>query len=165
MTSKALLVVAGLAALGLAGCETATLYAPQTSPHSAGYADKQLAANRFRVSFHGNSATEREVVEDYLMRRAAEVTLQAGYPYFIFDARDTKTKTRYLTDFEGWRGYGWYWHSWAFDEQSETRPITSYTAYAEIVLLKEDQAKSEPRALKAQDVLDHLGPLPPPAKN
>ena len=31
-------------------------------------------------------------------------------------------------------------------------PISNYTAYAEIVLLKDDQASREPRALKAQDV-------------
>jgi len=149
--------------LSLAGCQTGPAYAPQTSPNSSGYADKQLATNRYRVSFHGNSATSREQVEDYLMRRAAEVTLQAGYPWFVFDQRDTKTKTRYYTDFTGWPGwggYGWYWHSWDFGMPSESYPITNFTAYAEIVLLKDDQAAKEPRALKAQDVLDHLGPLP-----
>ncbi len=166
MKSKILLVIAGLALAGLGGCETAATYGPQTSPRSPGYTDKQLASNRYRVSFHGNSATSRETVEDYLLRRAAEVTLKAGYSWFIFDSRDTKAKTRYFTDFAGWPGwpgYGWYWHSWDYGGSAETVPITNYVAYAEIVLLKDDQAKNEARALKAQDVLDHLGPLPAPA--
>jgi len=163
MTSKIPTVLAAVALLGLAGCETAAVYAPQTSPRSVGYSDKQLAENRYRVSFHGNSATARETVEDYLLRRSAEVTLKAGYTWFVFDARSTRAKTRYYTDFAGWpgwRGYGWYWHSWDFDGSATTYPVTSYIAYAEIVLLKDDQVKNEPRALKAQDVLDHLGPLP-----
>ena len=37
-------------------------------------------------------------------------------------------------------------------------PTTRYEAYAEIVLLTDDQAKSEPRAINAQEVLDHIGP-------
>jgi hypothetical protein len=167
MKSRFLAVMAGVALLGLAGCETPpSVYAPQTSASSEGYADKQLASNRFRVSFRGNSATSREMVEDYLLRRAAEVTLQAGYTGFVFDHRDTKTHTRYYTDFMGWPGWGgyggWYWHNWDYDTTAETRPITSYIAYAEIMTLKDDEARREPRALNAQDVLSHLGPLPPP---
>ena len=57
MKRRILAVIAGLALLGLAGCEMPSAYAPQTSPRSEGYSDKQLASNRFRVSFHGNSAT------------------------------------------------------------------------------------------------------------
>lgn len=162
MKSTIPVAVTMLAVLALAGCETAAPYAPQDSPQSPGYSDRQLAENRYRVSFHGNSATSRETVEDYLLRHAAEVTLKAGYAYFVFDARDTKAKTRYYTDFAGWPGYGWYWHSWEFGGPAETYSSTRYTAYAEIVLLKDDQAKNEARAMKAQDVLDHLGPVPAP---
>jgi hypothetical protein len=51
------------------------------------------------------------------------------------------------------------------DDDVTTRPITRYEAYAEIVLLTDEQAKNEPRAIRAQDVLDHIGPAayaPPP---
>ena len=165
MKSRILTVIAGLALLGLTACETPSAYAPQTSPRSEGYSDKQLASNRFRVSFHGNSATSREQVEDFLLRRAAEVTLQAGYSAFMFEHRDTKTRTRYYTDFTGWPGWGgyggWYWHSWDFDATADTRPITSYSAYAEITTLKDEDARHQPTALNAPDVLNHLGPLPP----
>jgi hypothetical protein len=151
--------------LGLMGCQTTPVYAPRESAHGVGYADKQLSANRYRVSYRGDSATNRETVEDFLLRRAAEVTLKAGYTWFVFDTRDTKERTRYYTDFVGWPGWagrGWYWHDWDFDRTVTTYSQTRYTAYAEIVVLTDDQAKGEARALKAQDVLDRLGPLPAP---
>jgi hypothetical protein len=154
--------VAALSLTGLAGCQTTPVYQARPENGGQGYTDKQLAANRFRVTYHGSSATNRETVEDFLLRRAAEVTMQADYSWFVFDHRDTKTHTRYYSDFAG-PGYGgWYWHSWDFGPPIDTMPVSNYTAYAEIVLLKDDQAKAEPRALKAQDVLAHLGPLPAP---
>lgn len=166
-------LLAGAAALAvLAGCaEQAPYFGPLGPDHSTGYTDQQIDQNRFRVTYTGDLTTPRETVENFLLLRAAQVTQQAGARYFIFDTRDTKTKTSYFSTFTGWPGwggYGGYWHSWAgpYDEESETRPITRYEAYAEIVLLSDAQAKTEPRALDAQSVIEHLGPLaaPPPPR-
>ena len=144
----------------LAGCESLPPYHPSEGPGATGYSDQQLAANRYRVTFTGNSATRRDAVENYLLRRAAEVTLKAGSRYFLFDARDTDAKTTYHSDFVGWPGHGWYWHSWPYGPEQDlaTFPVTRYEAYAEIVLLTDEQAKAEPRAVNAQDLLDHIGP-------
>jgi hypothetical protein len=157
------------AVLLLAACQTPATYQPRTPGSSTGYTDEQLAHNRWRVTFTGNSATRRETVESYLMLRAAEVTVKSDYRWFVFDTRDTEAQTTYQSDFvgwPGWRGRGWYWHSWPYGGgwgagggMETTRPITSYEAYAEIVLLTDDQAKKEPRAMNAQDVLDHIGPM------
>ncbi len=159
--------IAAASVLILAGCQTATTYHPSDRPGAAGYSDVQLSGNRYRVTFTGNSATPRDRVEDYLLLRSAEVTLKAGYRFFLFDTRDTKSETIYHSDFAGWPGwpgYGWYWHSWPYGPQSrfDRFPTTSYEAYAEIVLLTDDQAKSEPRAVNAQEVLDHIGPKAAP---
>ena len=55
-------------------------------------------ANRFLVSFSGNSVTSRDTVERYLFFRAAELTLQNGYDYFLMADRDTDLQSRtYLT--------------------------------------------------------------------
>jgi hypothetical protein len=161
------LAFACLAVAALAACATAPVYQPQQSPGGVGYSDSQLAANRYRVTYTGNSSTGREVVEDFLLRRAAEVALKAGYHWFVFDTRDTKSKTTYYNEFAGWpgwRGYGWYWHSWAFGPPGPyaVYPVTRFEAYAEIVLLTDEQAKAEPRALQAEDVLAHLNPAPKP---
>lgn len=155
----------------LSGCIQPTPYSARTEGSPTGYTDEQLAKNRFRVTFAGNSATPRATVENYLLFRAAQVTLASGYTAFAFDDRDTKAKTTYFSSFDGFPGpygpyrhFGWYWHSWGFDNDVQTRPITRYEAYAEIVMLTPDQAKADPRSLDAQDVLTRLGPrvLPPP---
>ncbi len=129
-----------------------------------GYSDQELTHNRYRVTFTGNSETPRETVEDYLLRRAAEVTLKAGYDAFLFDTRNTKAKTTYMSTFTGWPGwggYGWYWHSWAYgpygpgplDMDSTSRPITRYHAYAEIV--SADGRSGKERAARDQCPRDH----------
>src|SRR5271157_940273 len=87
--------IAAAALIALAGCQTATTYHPSTEPGGVGYSDEQLSGNRYRVTFTGNSATRRETVEDYLLLRSAEVALKASRHYFLFDTRDTKTKTTY----------------------------------------------------------------------
>lgn len=48
-----------------------------------GYSDTQLDSNTVRVSFYGNAFTSRENVENNMLRRCAEVTIQRGYDYFI----------------------------------------------------------------------------------
>lgn len=162
-----LILAAGLTFL-LAGCVTPASYGPKTADTSTGYTDERLAQNRYRVTYTGNSATPRDTVEDYLLYRAAQVTLDAGYTAFEFDARDTKAKTTYFSTFQGFPGwydpFGWYWHNWPYDEDIQARPITRYEAYAEIIMLTPDQAKATPRSLDAHDVENRLGPrvLPPP---
>jgi hypothetical protein len=47
-----------------------------------GYSEQQLEDDRYRVSFAGNSATPRGVVQNYMLFRAAEVTLESGHDYF-----------------------------------------------------------------------------------
>ena len=169
-------VLTGLVLVGLTACTTGPApYGPKTEGSSTGYTDQQIASNRYRVTYSGNSVTGRETVENYLLLRSAEVTLKGGYEYFLFDTRDTKAKTTYYSSFAGWPGwggYGWYWHSWRYDPygpyapydmDATSRPITRYQAYAEIVLLTSEQAKAEPRALNAREVIAHLQPSASPA--
>jgi hypothetical protein len=158
-------IAAVSAFLALSACVSPTAYQPADANHQTGYSDERLADNRFRVTFRGNSATVRETVEDYLLLRSAEVTRDAGYAWFGFDTRNTEAKTNYQTDFAGWPGwgpgFGWYWHSWAFDpfdRVATTVAITKYEAYAEIILLTPEQAKADPHALRAEDVIARLGP-------
>lgn len=160
---KRLLPVIALG-LVLAACATEAPYGPKALGQSYGYTDQRLGENRYRVTYTGSTATSRETVENYLLRRAAEVTLDSGYDYFVFDIRDTKRDTRYYDDFVGWPGWrgGLYWHSWAFGppfpEETEIRAVTRFKAYSEIVMLKGAQAASEPRALNARDVIARLSP-------
>jgi hypothetical protein len=171
--------LAGLTAL--AACATAAPYAPRGPGQSTGYTDRELAPNRYRVTFTGNSSTRREQVEDDLLQRAAEVTLAAGYTHFVFDTRDTKAQTRYSTFPQprprfgfgaGFGGFGGGFGYWSFRPRFGYDPFgppvdiittTRYEAYAEIVLLKGADVAKEPRAVDARAVIQHLTPPAPPA--
>ena len=92
-TAMALLASAMLV---VAGCATETAYRPATGSgfERAGYSDRMIEPNRFMVSFAGNSYTSRDTVERYLLYRAAELTVQQGYDYFILSDRNTDRRTR-----------------------------------------------------------------------
>ena len=76
------------AATCLAACATPTPYQAAEDGRQ-GYAQTQIETNRFRVSFRGNSLTDRETTENYLLYRAAELTLESGYDYFTVVTRAT----------------------------------------------------------------------------
>ena len=163
-TGVRLAAVLSLAAAVLAACQTGPVYRPRGPGEAVGYADRQLAENRFRVTFAGGASTRRDQVEDYLLQRSAEVTLDAGYTHFIFDARDTEAETYYRTTMRAGIGYGfgglrpWYWSSFAFNDPwfGDVIPMTRYEAYAEIVTLTPEEATRYPDALDARDVLYRL---------
>src|SRR5215469_7305743 len=105
------IVLAAMAALLLAGCETATPYRPAAPGSRQGYSEQRLDQDHWRVSFAGNSATPRETVEDYLLYRAAEITVQQGCDWFETAQRSTERKTTVVGGGPGPYGpYGPYWH-------------------------------------------------------
>ena len=63
----------------LSGCATA--YKPNGL--GGGYSDMALSDDTYKVSFRGNGYSSPELVQTYLLRRCAELTLQNGYKYFI----------------------------------------------------------------------------------
>lgn len=182
-------VVAALAAstLMVAGCATETTYRPATGQgfNRTGYSDRQIEPGRFLVSFAGNSVTSRDTVERYLLFRAAELTLQNGYSYFLMANRDTDLQSRtYSTPgigggwgyggFGGYwgpswryygRGFGWRsWDPWfgggfgPWGNDFDIRTIDRYEANAEIVMRKGPIPRDNLRAFNARAVVDSIGP-------
>ncbi|MEO6214563.1 MAG: hypothetical protein ABIO86_00915 [Sphingomonas sp.] len=178
-TAMALLASAMLV---VAGCATETAYRPATGSgfERAGYSDRMIEPNRFMVSFAGNSYTSRDTVERYLLYRAAELTVQQGYDYFILSDRNTDRRTRtYATpSFAGgpygygywgpswrYRGRGFGWRSWDpfwgdpfFDRSIDVQTIDKYEASAEIVLGRGPKPANNVRAFEAREVMRNLGP-------
>lgn len=182
---KRLFLTAAVAALMLSGCETATPYQP-LSAHaqaSGGYSDQQVEANRWRVTFAGNSLTSRETVERYLLFRAAQLTVNQGYDWFTTVQRHTNTQTDYIGDEGGWggywgpdwglyrRGYGWGWGYWGGPGPGwagfgpgwgggpvDIEQVTQYQASAEIVMGHGQKPADDPRAFDARAVIAHLQP-------
>lgn len=188
MSSKRSLsaAMALLAAATLGGCTTATPYQPYR-PESlggvhGGYSDQELAADRYLVRFHGNELTSRDRVEGYLLYRAAELTLQRGYDWFLIADHHTEHDVQtyvepnpfyrpyYGPDYDYWRpswryyrrGYGWdVWYPWTdgpfWADRYDLRTIESFEAQAEIMLRKGAIPANEPRSFDAHKVIADLG--------
>lgn len=91
---QARMTVMALAGLAwLAACAAPTPYGPIQNGY--GYVEAPVGENAYRVAFFGNPATPRETVEDYLMLRAAELTLERGFEQFrVREARTELVNTR-----------------------------------------------------------------------
>lgn len=169
----------------LAGCATATPYQPLGYPggERGGYASQQLDQTHFRVSFVGNTLTSRQQVENYLLYRAAELTLQQGYSCFTIVNRDTDAWTQVrVSPFGGYGGYGaygasyypgwtpywrlrgpWGWYNYDpwmgdpfFPGRYDVDTVTSYQAMADIALGR--NCTAGPGTFAAQQVIQNLQP-------
>ena len=70
--------------LFLGACATATPYQPSKGTiNSFGYQDTQIETGKYRVGFRGNTSTDRATVENYILLRAAELSLADGFGHFI----------------------------------------------------------------------------------
>lgn len=162
-------------ALMLAACATSTPYQPAEGGRGYGFSDQRIESNRYRITFRGNSVTPRETVENALLYRAAELTSQLGYDYFIMLENDTETQTSYSTTtepaFYGRYGYGYpfyrpyyafpyyaYGWGWGMPYDSYTREITRYSAVAFVAMFKGEKPAENPRAFNAREVMSNLGP-------
>jgi hypothetical protein len=68
----------------------ATPYQPKGL--TGGFSETRLDTNTFRVDFQDIGFTSRERVEVYLLRRAAELTLERGFDYFVIVDADTDSR-------------------------------------------------------------------------
>jgi hypothetical protein len=176
--------------VGLSACATA---APSFTPFQAavpgkfGFTEQRIEAARYRVIFEGNSRTTRQRVEDSLLLRAANVTLENGYDWFEVVSRATDPKTyemRMPSMSSSWGGgfgyhggfstyrswsprYGWIYHRdpFAFSGfhdnfggRDDVREITRYQANAEIILGKGPKPADRADAFDARDVSANLTP-------
>lgn len=155
------------AALGLlAACATATPYQPATTDRY-GFEEQRIEDNRIRITFRGNTVTDRETVETYLLYRAAELTLESGRDYFIVANRDTEEHSRlqgtgyrprfafdywYFSPRRGWSP--WYDPFW--NEPSSYREVTRYEAIAEIAMFSGSKPADDPNAFDAREVQANL---------
>lgn len=160
-----LLLMAAAAGL-LAACATPTPYQAVSANDRYGYAETQIEANRLRITFSGNSITERDTVETYLLYRAAEATLQRGYDYFVVANRDTEQRSQlvgtapYRPLFPVYfysRRHGWApWYDPFWDEPDTYREVTRYRAEAEIAMFHGQKPADNAAAYDAREVQHNL---------
>lgn len=171
LRTAALALVAGLA---LAACTTTTTpYQPAAQGGGFGFSEQKIEEGRYRITFRGNSSTTREQVENSLLYRAAELTLQSGFDHFILLESDTEAKKSYSSTpspaFYGRYGYGPYccygfpyyaygW-GWGYPYDSYTREITRYSAVAYVSMHKGAKPADNPQAFDARQVIENLRSL------
>lgn len=155
-----------------AACATSTPYGPANGGY--GFSDQKIEDNRYRVTFRGNASTSRETVENFLLYRAAELTLENGFDYFIVVESDTEAKTTYSHSsyYPAYYGrYDYYYGSrryhrhfpyyasgfdWAHPYESYTREITRYSASAFVTLHHGEKPTDDPHAFDARQIVDNL---------
>ena len=182
MKRMLLMVVAALSVGALAGCETATPYQPVAAGNAqwGGFTNIQIEPDRWRVSFRGNTSTDRPTVENYLLYRAAELTVAQGYDSFEMADRATDTHTSTYVDPDPFGyGYGWrpywsvyrhgYWRGGPWGDPlwgpmggpwgpEDIQTTERYEASAEILMRHGPKAADDHRAFDARDVIANLGP-------
>ena len=159
-------VLAFVLVLALGACAQPTPYQPARDGY--GFSEQRIEDNRYRIVFTGNSLTPLQVVDDYMLYRAAEITLQAGYDYFVVADKHTDKSTRYLATFSdpGYPYYGPYYRGRRFPpywyappvETGSYRPIESFSTSANIVLHRGKKPPDQAEAYDARDVIARLGP-------
>lgn len=185
-----LAAVAGCA-VALAGCagSGSTPYQPVSSANAVqgGYFDVRLSEDRYRVTFAGNRLTSREQVESFLLYRAAELTLQRGYDWFVIIDKETEREVErdrragpgaglmydpwFGRDYFYWRPYwryygpGGVWQNWYpyygdpfWADRFGERTTERFEASAEIRLGRGFMPASDVRAFDARDVMRRMGP-------
>ncbi|WP_447952817.1 CC0125/CC1285 family lipoprotein [Sphingopyxis chilensis] len=184
--SKLLLPALAGVALALSGCATtSTPYQPASASNKirGGYSDVQLASDRYRVTFEGNSLTSRDQVEGYLLYRSAELTLAQGYDGFSIVQRETEHRVErriepdplyrpwYGSAYAYWqpewryygRPYGWRsWYPYGGDpfwtSHIDVRTVEQFEATAEIVMHRGPKPDGNGKSFDARDVVAELGP-------
>jgi len=73
-----------LTLLALCACETTQpmVYAPAAGPQGVGFAEQRLEPGRYRIFFQGAKGAPPAMVQDYALRRAADLAVAEGYDWF-----------------------------------------------------------------------------------
>jgi hypothetical protein len=74
-------------AIALASCASQPQYLAAQRQGGAGYSELRIEQNRYRVTYRADNAADARRIEDFALLRAGQVTLNAGYDWFIVDHR------------------------------------------------------------------------------
>lgn len=111
-------ILAAALAIGLSACATPTPYQARSAGQADGYWEEKLSDSQYRVVFAGNAHTPRDRVEQFLLRRAAEITIRNGHEWFRVSDQRTEGNVRIIQTakgpvrvsqgpgYRGWRDFG-----------------------------------------------------------
>lgn len=90
-------VMVVLGALALAACQTPYQDGSGFKGLLGGVEVQRLDETTFQVYAHGNAMTSAVTIQNYVLRKAAETTLAAGYEYFVVVSGSDATRVQSLT--------------------------------------------------------------------
>lgn len=92
-----LLPIFAIAVLGAPACATGG-YQPLSARSASGYSETRTGEASWRVEYVGESADTRETVERYMLRRAAEITIENGYDWFAPAQADVSEQSEIVVE-------------------------------------------------------------------
>lgn len=149
------LIVGLVLALVLAACQTPTSYKPHDGRY--GYAEEQLDETTYRVLFSGNEHTSRETVNDHLMRRAAELTIELGFERFVIIRSVTEKVPPREANEQVTCGYGYYYGTYFY--YPDIIP-SHYVGVVYIKMIAAETSYPPERQIPAKEVLNWLAGCP-----
>ena len=151
-----------------AGCATSpTPYQRQSEEGGFGFLEEKVEKERYRVSFHGNPKTSQKTVEDYLLLRMANLSLEQGAESFTVVEKDpdcistitpapnfTCTFRKSTTDM-----FPYVLVDYGVERWWRAAPTQEYEAVAYMELGGTDECLAENNCYDAKDVLERLGAM------
>ncbi len=89
------LLLGAFMAVAIAACTSVPIYEAAQDHSDFGYSDQKIEENRYRVAYNGDASTPRSTVENFLLYRMSEITLDNGFDYFKVLDTDTECHTEY----------------------------------------------------------------------
>lgn len=164
-------------AMLLGACATPAVYHPQTPELREGYSERRLDDARWRVEFVGGPETSQQMVESYLLYRAAELTLASGYDWFTPSDHTGEEETEIIVqaparpvESPAWRPVWrhrrrFFWSDWmpagmqqpppSDPPRTTTWTITRHAAREDITM---GRGAAPPGAFTAREVVSLLAP-------
>lgn len=163
----------GTLVLALAACTTVAPYHPAITLGGSGFSDEKLDETHYVVTFQGDSRTSRHEVEDYLLFRAAELTDDNGYDYFVVSEKDISEETTIIPPKppllgslhdrhrHGEYNYPFYvdGYDWKPKSMLEADRTTRYSASVYINMFYGAVPEENIHAFDASTIMDALGPI------
>jgi hypothetical protein len=149
-------VIAVLVTATLVACATrSTPYQPLQ--RGVGYSEHKIESNRYRVAFTGDATTSRDTAENYLLYRAAELTLDNGFDHFVLSGSSVDRDGRSGAVNVGIGGFSFGSSGGVgVGVGTSTRSGGHQASQAEVVMFKGPKPPSNPVAFDAREVKQHL---------
>jgi hypothetical protein len=147
--------------LALAACTRPTPYQAASRSGGEGFTTQQIESNRYRVAFQGNAVTPLQLVDDYLLYRAAETTVENGYDYFVLISQNHERMPASSGGFSlglGGASFGRGGGGGGGIAIGSGGDDSDYQSAAEVAAYKGAKPADVPNAYDAHEILSRLGP-------